>query len=147
MLKMFINKMFFYSAIIVAAIINHVSCNAEERSKEALAITLDTTIAFYTMFDRCINSAMPSMKFATDDLKSFVNYPSKTTVGFAPKFTSNRKFFANMISTPEFRNTLARDEEELRQDLIKKMKYCDVVVMDQDLLPALYDREVDQSKM
>ncbi|KAF9815887.1 hypothetical protein SFRURICE_009785 [Spodoptera frugiperda] len=117
------------------------------RSKEALAITLDTTIAFYAMFAGCISSSMPSMKFARDDLKSFVNYPSKTTVGFAPKFTSNRKFFANMISTPEFRNTLAKDEEELRQDLIRKMKFCDSVVMDQDLLQALYDREVDQSKM
>ncbi|XP_050562370.1 uncharacterized protein LOC118268142 [Spodoptera frugiperda] len=147
MLKMFINKMLFFSAIIVATIICHVSCNTEERSKEALAITLDTTIAFYAMFAGCISSSMPSMKFARDDLKSFVNYPSKTTVGFAPKFTSNRKFFANMISTPEFRNTLAKDEEELRQDLIRKMKFCDSVVMDQDLLQALYDREVDQSKM
>ncbi|KAF9414107.1 hypothetical protein HW555_007866 [Spodoptera exigua] len=117
------------------------------RSREALAITLDTTIAFFAMYLKCVNSAMPSMRFAADDLKSFVIYPSKTTVGFLPKFTSNRRFFANMISTPEFRNALAKDEEELRADLMRKMRYCDSVVMDQDLLLALYDREVDQSKM
>lgn len=52
-----------------------------------------------------------------------------------------------MISTVEFKNTLQTDEEELRHELIKKMKYCDAVVMDQDLLRDMYDREVDQTKM
>lgn len=68
-------------------------------------------------------------------------------MGFAPKFTSNRKFFANMISTVEFKNTLQKDEEELRRGLIKKMRYCDSVIMDQEVMRDLYDREVDLTKM
>ncbi|CAB3257717.1 unnamed protein product [Arctia plantaginis] len=82
-----------------------------------------------------------------DDLKSFVNYPSKTTVGFAPKFTGNRKFFANMISTLGFKEMLANDEEDLRKDFVKKLRYCDNAVMDENIMPELYDREVDQSKI
>lgn len=68
-------------------------------------------------------------------------------MGFAPRFTSNRKFFANLLSTPEFKNMVETDEKELRQNLINKMKYCDSVVMDEGLLQTMYDREVDQTKM
>lgn len=82
-----------------------------------------------------------------DDLKSFVNYPSKTTVGFAPKFTTNRKFFANMISTTAFKDMVAKDEEEIRRHFVGKLKYCDDVTMDENIIRDLYDREVDQGKI
>ncbi|KAI8424381.1 hypothetical protein MSG28_002907 [Choristoneura fumiferana] len=85
-------------------------------------------------------------KFLFDDLQTFVNFPAKTTVGFAPKFTTNRKFFANLISTPAFKEILAKDEIELRKNLVKKLQFCDSAVMNQDLLRDLYDREVDQAK-
>lgn len=75
-----------------------------------------------------------------------MNFPAKTTVGFAPKFTTNRKFFANLISTPAFKEILAKDEIELRKNLVKKMQFCDSAVMNQDLLQDMYDREVDQAK-
>ncbi|XP_047022567.1 uncharacterized protein LOC124631963 [Helicoverpa zea] len=140
---MCITKVVLCSVLILASL----SLCQASKSADALAITFDTTVAFYEMYMTCVNSEIPSMKFATDDLKSFVNYPSKTTVGFAPKFTSNRRFFANMVSHPEFRNTLARDEEELRAAMIRKMRYCDSVVMDQELLQPMYEREVDQSKI
>lgn len=87
-----------------------------------------------------------SFRFLFDDLQTFVNFPAKTTVGFAPKFTTNRKFFANLISTPAFKEILAKDEIELRKNLVKKMQFCDSAVMNQDLLQDMYDREVDQAK-
>lgn len=42
---------------------------------------------------------------------------------------------------------LAKDEEEIRKDLVKKLQYCDMNVMDKELLKDFYDREVDQSKI
>lgn len=42
---------------------------------------------------------------------------------------------------------LAKDEEALRKNLVKKLKYCDEAVMDPSILQDFYDREVDQSKI
>lgn len=52
-----------------------------------------------------------------------------------------------MISTRGFKDMLANDEEELRKDFVKKLRYCDNAVMDENLISELYDREVDQSKI
>lgn len=82
-----------------------------------------------------------------DNIHDFINFPSKTTVGFAPKFTNNRKFFANLLSAPAFKEMLANDEDELKRDIIKKLQYCDQAIMDQDLLRDFYDREVDLTKI
>ncbi|XP_053603635.1 uncharacterized protein LOC128671300 [Plodia interpunctella] len=98
--------------------------------------------AFISMFMRCVSTPMNN-QFSIDNLQSFVNYESKTTVGFAPKFTGNRRFFANMIGTPQFKNMLEEDEEQLRKSMVQKMKYCDEVVMDEELLKDFYDKEVE----
>lgn len=86
-------------------------------------------------------------RFHPDDIQKFINFPSKTTVGTAPKFTMNRKFFANMLSSAGFKQMVEEDEEALKKDLIKKLKYCDEATMDKELLKDFYDREVDQSKI
>lgn len=80
-------------------------------------------------------------------MKNFINFPPRTTVGTSPKLISNRKFFANLVATTEFQQMLDKDVNSIRIDLIRKMKYCDSVVMDQDILNDFYDREVDQTKM
>lgn len=95
----------------------------------------------YFLYQKCF------CRFLIDDVQRFVNYPSKTTVGLATKFTANRKFFANMITTTAFKEMLSKDAEEIWNNLIKKLKYCDEVVMDQELLKEFYDREVDPSKI
>ncbi|KAJ8727598.1 hypothetical protein PYW07_001717 [Mythimna separata] len=117
------------------------------RVNEGVDIVFHTTTYFFMMFSNCVATTMPSKKFALDDLKNFVNYPSITTVGYAPKFTSNRKFFANLLSSPEFKKVLEADEKELRKNMVMKMQYCDSLVMDENLLKPMYDREVDQTKL
>lgn len=52
-----------------------------------------------------------------------------------------------MITTTAFKEMLSKDAEEIWNNLIKKLKYCDEVVMDQELLKEFYDREVDPSKI
>jgi hypothetical protein len=52
-----------------------------------------------------------------------------------------------MLGTAAFKDMLANDDEELRKDFRKKMKYCDEAVMDPLILREFYDREVDQSKI
>ncbi|CAK1598836.1 unnamed protein product [Parnassius mnemosyne] len=117
------------------------------RLSAAFQIAFETTSNFYEMFEQCVNTPMPNQQFITDNLHNFVNYPMKTTVGFNPKYSSNRKFFANMISTPAFKEILTKDVYEMRIGYLKKMKYCDEAIMDQQILKDFYDREVDQSKV
>lgn len=74
-------------------------------------------------------------------MQQFINRPARTTVGLAPKFTANRKFFANMITTSAFKEMLSKDEDEIWASLIKKIKYCDQVVMDQDILKEYFGRD------
>lgn len=90
---------------------------------------------------------MVSYSFMIDNVQSHINYPAKTTVGIGVKFTNNRRYFANLISTPQFKEMLAKDEEALRNGFIEKMKYCNDVIMDKEILNDFYDREVDQSKL
>lgn len=80
-------------------------------------------------------------------MKAFLYSPQRTTVGLAHKYTSNRKFFANLIYHKAFKAMLQEDESKLQRDIIKKLEYCDNVVMDQNMLKDFYDREVDQSKL
>lgn len=80
-------------------------------------------------------------------MKAFLYSPQRTTVGLAHKYTSNRKFFANLISHKAFKTMLQEDEAKLQRDIIKKLEYCDNAVMDQNMLKDFYDREVDQSKL
>lgn len=80
-------------------------------------------------------------------MKAFLYSPQRTTVGLAHKYTSNRKFFANLIYHKAFKTMLQEDENKLQRDVIKKYEYCDNVVMDQNILKNFYDREVDQSKL
>ncbi|KAL0832829.1 hypothetical protein ABMA28_000989 [Loxostege sticticalis] len=115
--------------------------------KEALTYAQTISYNFYNLFQRCRSSAMPNQQFHPDDIQKFINFPSKTTVGTAPKFTMNRKFFANMLSSAGFKQMVEEDEEALKKDLIKKLKYCDEATMDKELLKDFYDREVDQSKI
>ncbi|KOB64743.1 DNA ligase [Operophtera brumata] len=76
-----------------------------------------------------------------------MNPASITTVGLSVKYTTNRKFFANLLTTPEFMAMLAKDVAEIEQNQNKKMKYCEDVVMDEDILEEFYDKEVDPSKL
>ncbi|CAB3239295.1 unnamed protein product [Arctia plantaginis] len=92
------------------------------RYEEAKAAAFETFNAFQHMFITCAMSTMPEQHFKSGELKNFVNYPPKTTIGLAPKFTSNRKYFANLISSIGFKTMLANDEEEIRRDKVfKKM--------------------------
>lgn len=52
-----------------------------------------------------------------------------------------------MLSSAGFKQMVEEDEEALKKDLIKKLKYCDEATMDKELLKDFYDREVDQSKI
>ncbi|CAB3257714.1 unnamed protein product [Arctia plantaginis] len=117
------------------------------RYEEAKAAAFETFNAFQHMFITCAMSTMPEQHFKSGELKNFVNYPPKTTIGLAPKFTSNRKYFANLISSIGFKTMLANDEEEIRRDKVRKLKYCDKVIMDVNVLKEFYDREIDLTKM
>lgn len=86
-------------------------------------------------------------RFLTDNLQSFLYSPPRTTVGLEHKYTSNRKFFANLISHKFFKAMVREDESKLQRDIIKKLEYCDEAVMDQKMLNDFYDREVDQSRL
>lgn len=82
-----------------------------------------------------------------DNLQGFIFSPARTTVGFAPKFVTNRKFFANLISTKFFKSMIHQDEKAVLMNLVKKMEFCDEMIMDESMLQEFYDREVDQSKL
>ncbi|KAJ8733262.1 hypothetical protein PYW08_001560 [Mythimna loreyi] len=142
-----ISKVVLLSVFILANTITPSLSAPSRRIQEGVEVVLETTVYFYSMFAQCMQSAMPSKKYALDDLKTYVNYPSITTVGYAPRFTSNRKFFANMLNSPEFKSVLAADERQLKENMVMKMKYCDSVVMDEQLIKFMYDREVDQTKL
>lgn len=92
-------------------------------------------------------SVIEFYRFLADNLHSYVNALSKTTVGYAPQFTANRKFFANMINTPAFKKMLENDLKSLHQNILDKVKFCDQSVVTQDVLKMFYDREVDQTKL
>ncbi|KPJ19516.1 hypothetical protein RR48_11143 [Papilio machaon] len=118
-----------------------------KRVLTAFTIAFGTANDFYAMFQQCVETFMPNEHFIMDNLFGYVNYPMKTTVGSSPDFTSNRKFFANLISTPAFKEMLAKDTREIRMSYYLKMKYCDVAVLDQQILRDFYDHEVDQTKV
>lgn len=79
-------------------------------------------------------------------MQTFILSPSRTTVGFAPKFIKNRKFFANLINTKFYKSMLHDDENTVKMNLIRKFEFCDEMIMDQNILKEFYDREVDQTK-
>lgn len=101
---------------------------------------------FFSIYWKCkfINVG----RFLTDNLQSFIYSPARTTVGFPPKYvTTNRKFFANLISTKYYKAMIRQDERTVKKNLIKKLEYCDEMIMDENMLKEFYDREVDQSKL
>ncbi|CAH2071222.1 unnamed protein product, partial [Iphiclides podalirius] len=103
----------------------------DKRVVEAKKIAKNAINSFLEMFLLCLETPMSNQQFLTDDLHGFVNYPMKTTVGISPKYTSNRKFFANLMNTPAFKEILAKDINKMRLDFYKKLKYCDEATMDQ----------------
>ncbi|XP_068631364.1 uncharacterized protein [Battus philenor] len=119
----------------------------DERVSKGFSIAFEIANVFYEMFQQCVDTNMPNEHFLTDNLHGYVYYPMKTTVGSSPKFTSNRKFFANLINTPGFKETLAKDVWEMRMAFYNKMKYCDEAILDQQVLKDFYDHEVDQTKV
>lgn len=80
-------------------------------------------------------------------MQAFIFSPARTTVGFAPKFVTNRKFFANLISTKFYKSMIREDEKVVKQNFVKKLEFCDEMIMDENMLKEFYDREVDQSKL
>ncbi|RVE54053.1 hypothetical protein evm_001176 [Chilo suppressalis] len=109
-----------------------------ERAESGYELAQNIMEYYSDMFNECIDVASPSQQFLSDNLQSFVNYPSKTTVGIAPKFTSNRKFLANLLSTTAFKKMLAADEEELTKEFVRKLRYCDATIMDQGTYGTLH---------
>lgn len=86
-------------------------------------------------------------RFLVDNLQAYIFSPARTTVGFGPKFVTNRKFFANLISTKFYKTMINQDELTVKKNLVKKMEFCDEMIMDENMLKEFYDREVDQSKL
>ncbi|XP_023942453.2 uncharacterized protein LOC112048973 [Bicyclus anynana] len=125
----------------------HSGCVDQNKFNKAIKIANDVFGEYYHMFDECINTPMSNQRFMVDNLNSYINDFSKTTVGYAPLFTSNRKFFANMLNTAAFKNMMEKDINTLHLNYLEKMKFCDESVMDQDSLRQFYDKEVDQTKL
>ncbi|XP_061710982.1 uncharacterized protein LOC133520527 [Cydia pomonella] len=119
--------------------------NATEKFNEAYVIAKDVLSDFFELFQACMESTMANQNFIIDDLQSYLFYPAKTTVGYAPKFTSNRRFFANLIGTPEFHHMMDKDLVKLKENYIRKLKACDVIVMDEHLLDDMLDRAYETS--
>ncbi|XP_047528901.1 uncharacterized protein LOC125065378 [Vanessa atalanta] len=117
------------------------------RVQQASKVAKGVFDTYWKLYITCIITSMPHERFMSDNLHSYINAFSKTTVGHAPQFTANRKFFANMISTPAFKKTLMKDIRVLQNNLLEKIKFCDESVVNQDILKQLYDREVDQTKL
>ncbi|CAH2105794.1 unnamed protein product [Euphydryas editha] len=99
------------------------------------------------IYTQCFETSMPNQRYMADNLHSYVNAFSKTTVGYSPQFTANRKFFANMINTLAFKKMLTKDIKSLHQNILEKIQFCDQSVLTQDVLKQFYDREVDQTKL
>ncbi|XP_063392265.1 uncharacterized protein LOC134677767 [Cydia fagiglandana] len=96
---------------------------------------------FFDLYTECVHSTI-KQDLIIDDIQSYLFYPAKTTVGYAPKFTQNRRFFANLIGTPEFHRMLNKDLEKLRGSFVEKLKKCDSIVMDEHRLNEMLDRPV-----
>ncbi|XP_032513026.1 uncharacterized protein LOC116766992 [Danaus plexippus] len=116
------------------------------KATEGFQIASQVFDLYLRMFEHCYSTSMPNQRFLVDNLHSYINAYSKTTVGYAPVFTDNRKFFANMINTADFKRTLQRDIAVLQHNIVQKMKFCDDSIMTESALKSLYDREVDQTK-
>ncbi|CAG9559920.1 unnamed protein product [Danaus chrysippus] len=116
------------------------------RTTEGFNIAYEVFDLYLRMFEHCYSTSMPNQRFLVDNLHSYINAYSKTTVGYAPVFTDNRKFFANMINTADFKRTLQKDVAVLQSNIVEKMKFCDDSIMTESALKSLYDREVDQTK-
>ncbi|XP_045494496.1 uncharacterized protein LOC123693443 [Colias croceus] len=121
--------------------------NNEQRKTEGNEIAESVMTELIDMFIKCYSTSMPNQRYFVDNINIYINTPSKTTVGVADKFTTNRKFFANMISTTAFKNMLATDVKELKKNMAKKLRYCDDSIMNQEILNEFYEREVDQTRM
>ncbi|XP_046963475.1 uncharacterized protein LOC124532564 [Vanessa cardui] len=117
------------------------------RVEHATKVAKTVFLTYWDRYISCFTTSMPHERFMSDNLHSYINAFSKTTVGHAPQFTANRKFFANMISAPAFKRTLMKDISVLQNNILEKIKFCDESVVNQDLLRQLYDREVDQTKL
>ncbi|XP_050343563.1 uncharacterized protein LOC126769055 [Nymphalis io] len=117
------------------------------RIQHATKVAKGVFQAYANLYYSCITTSMPHDRFMADNLHSYINAFSKTTVGHAPQFTANRKFFANMISAPAFKKILTKDVSVLQNNLLDKIKFCDESVVNQDVLKQMYDREVDQTKL
>ncbi|XP_045765502.1 uncharacterized protein LOC123867497 [Maniola jurtina] len=118
-----------------------------QRVAAALKIAMPVYGNYKQLFTLCLKTSMSNQRFLVDNLHSYINAFSKTTVGYAPQFTGNRKFFANMINTAAFKNTLEKDVATIQRNFVEKMKFCDSSVMDTENLRQYYDREVDQTKL
>ncbi|XP_039750091.1 uncharacterized protein LOC120626598 [Pararge aegeria] len=126
----------------------HCKCvHGKKKVTPALQIANEVFNHYKVLFLVCIETPMSNQRFLVDNLHSYINAFSKTTVGYAPQFTSNRKFFANMINTAVFKNMLEKDVVTLQKNFLEKMKFCCSSVMNQDTLRQFYDREVDQTKI
>ncbi|XP_045490059.1 uncharacterized protein LOC123690548 [Pieris rapae] len=112
-----------------------------KKQDEGFGIAREIVRNFKNMFFECTVTSMPQQNFFVDNVQVFINSPSKTTVGVGEKFTTNRKFFANMISTTAFKTMLDHDVKELKKDIVSKLKFCDDAIMNPDLLKDFYVRE------
>ncbi|XP_026321973.1 uncharacterized protein LOC113231709 [Hyposmocoma kahamanoa] len=120
---------------------------ADQKFTDAKIIAETTLTDFFMLYWNCVTTTMPKQRFLVDNLQTFILSPARTTVGFAPKFIKNRKFFANLINTKFYKSMLQQDENTVKMNLIKKLEFCDEMIMDQNLLKEFYDREVDQTKL
>nr|XP_034829667.1 uncharacterized protein LOC117986853 [Maniola hyperantus] len=144
---MSISKWLFVVTKVLLLLCYCVCQNQDERITAALKIATDVYGNYKQMFTSCLKTSMSNQRFLVDNLHSYINAFSKTTVGYAPQFTGNRKFFANMINTATFKNVLEKDVATLQTNFVEKMKFCDSSVMDTESLRQYYDREVDQTKL
>ncbi|KAJ0178763.1 hypothetical protein K1T71_005538 [Dendrolimus kikuchii] len=63
----------FWRVVFLCTLIKHVLyAIAHEAAQQ-------TALSFIILFEQCVESTMPNQQFEIDDLKSFVNHPSKTT--------------------------------------------------------------------